>query len=86
MALAKSIVKDIPLAGPIAIDAYIRVENIVVSRTSVSAIATWRQGGPDGLSFDRTNFMFAPQIGRCIFAQAYEALKALPEMSGATDC
>lgn len=86
MALSKSIVKDIPLAGSIAIDAYIRVESILVAKQSASAVAIWRQSGPEGACFDRTEFVFVPQYGSDIFLQAYEALKALPEFADAVDC
>lgn len=86
MALAITIVKDIPLAGPTTVNSYVRVESILVAKESASAVATWRQSVPGGTCFDRTEFCFVPQCGRCVFEQAYEALKALPSMAGASDC
>lgn len=88
MALSMNVVRNVPLAGDIAVDAYIRVESLLMTKASASAVALWRHNDGDGISFDRTEFDFAPDLASPDNAirQAYIHLKSMPEFAGATDC
>lgn len=87
MALSLQVTKSVPLAGDVQVSSYVRVESILASKASASAVAVWRQNDGSGIAFDRTEFGFIPDLsGPNFIAQAYLHLKTLPEFAGATDC
>jgi hypothetical protein len=88
MALSMTVNRAVPLAGNVDIATYVRVESILMSKSSASAVAIWRQNDGSGISFDRTEFGFAPNLNSAdnMIRQAYLHLKTLPEFADATDC
>lgn len=79
--------RNVPLAGDVDIPAYVRVESILMTKSSASAVAVWRQSDGSGIVFDRTEFAFDLSLeGTNAFAQAYLHLKTLPEFANAVDC
>jgi hypothetical protein len=88
MAFSMTVNRAVPLVGNIDIATYVRVESILMSKSSAAAVAIWRHNDGSGISFDRTEFEFAPDLNSAdnIIRQAYLHLKTLPEFAGATDC
>lgn len=87
MALSMTTIRNVPLAGDVEVPAYVRVESILVTKSSASAVAVWRKSDGSGIEFDRTEFGFDLSLdGPNVIAQAYLHLKTLPEFANAVDC
>ena len=88
MALLMTVTRNVPLAGDITFTAYVRVESVLMSKNSASAVAVWRHNDTSGISFDRTDFDFLPDLEspNNTIRQAYLHLKTLPEIANAVDC
>lgn len=87
MALSLTTIRNVPLAGDVEVSAYVRVESILMTKSSASAVAVWRKSDGSGIAFDRTEFGFHLSLdGDNPIRQAYLYLKTLPEFANATDC
>lgn len=87
MALSMTTIRNVPLAGDVEVPAYVRVESILMTKSSASAVAVWRKSDGSGIAFDRTEFGFDLSLnGPNVIAQAYGHLKSMPQFASATDC
>ena len=88
MALSMTVNRAVPLAGNIDIATYVRVESILMTKTSASVVAIWRHNDGSGISFDRTEVAFSPDLNSAdnMIRQAYLHFKTLPEFANAVDC
>jgi hypothetical protein len=87
MAIRKRITVNVPIAGDIEIDAYVRVAQITGNADNMNVII---QSLRDDAAMElvRTDSVsFVPDLsGANFFEQAYAAVKAMPMFLGATDC
>ena len=83
-----TVTRNVPLAGNITVTAYVRVESVLISKTSASAVAVWHHNDASGISFNRTDFDFSLDLEspNNTIRQAYLHLKTLPEFANAVDC
>lgn len=83
--MALQMTVDAPF-GFVAADAYHRVENLRLRKTSMTvAVVSYRT--KDGVRFaEREVELDYAVAGDNPFAQAYTHIKALPEFAGAVDC
>lgn len=87
MALQKTIVHNVTLAGDIQLIAHIRIENLDGNKDKMNAKAVYRKDKADGQIIKHEWWSFVPSLsGDNFIAQAYDHLKTLPEFEGATDC
>lgn len=84
MALKKS---TSTVYGVEVVDAYHRVESVIVNSKNVISFAVRSYNDPSLPFFQETQYSCAYVLeGKNPIAQAYEHLKTLPEFAGAVDC
>jgi len=87
MALSKTIIKSIDLAGDVSIPCYIKVDGFNGTKSEILFHVVFRKNTADGEFVKHTHYQMVPDLESPdnFIKQAYEHLKTLPEFAGATD-
>lgn len=87
MALKINMDIDVPLAGLVNLDAYVKVEKVITTSTHADAFVKSRKDDAEGHVVREWSMSFVPDMdGPNCIRQAYLNLKSRPEFAGATDC
>lgn len=87
MALKLNMNIDVPLAGLVNLDAYVKVEKIIATNMHADAFVKSRKDDANGHVVREWSVSFVPDMdGPNCIRQAYLHLKTLPEFADAVDC
>lgn len=87
MALTKTIIKDIPLAGTVLVPAYCKVVSLRGDKDMLHASMVATKDDANGEFVDGFQVHFVPDLdGPNFISQAYAHFKSLPALAGAQDC